>query len=163
MLDAEDPWGWYISEVEEANELQPGLEQVARHTIGRLWHLLRGDPAHAISSRLLTDNLYWSPELNEHAGKLTHDRCVVFLPLALSRTQDDKGRLAWTLFGGSEQGPGKAFWKSFLAAPDTPGPADVGMTFFCHLLRTVYHEAGETIEDLRRVGWRARRRSASNT
>ena len=39
------------------------------------------------------------------------------LPLALSRTQDDKGRVRWTLFGNSEQGPGKAFWKSFFTAP----------------------------------------------
>ncbi len=154
MLDAEDPWGWYVSEVEEANELQPGLEQVARQVVGRLWHLLRGDPAHAVSRRLLTDNLYWSPELQDWAGKLNHDRCVVFVPLALSRTQDDKGRVAWTLFGCSEQGPAKAFWKSFSAAPDTPAPADEGVLFFCHLLRTVYSEAVETIADLHRVGLR---------
>ena len=54
LFDPEDPWGWYISEYEEANELRPGLAQVARQVVGRIRHLLRGEHAHAISRRLLT-------------------------------------------------------------------------------------------------------------
>src|SRR5438128_137043 len=49
LLDPEDPWGWYVTEYEEANELRPGLEQVAHQLVGRFWHLLRGDANHAIS------------------------------------------------------------------------------------------------------------------
>ena len=42
---------------------------------------------------------------------------MLLLPLALSRTQDDKGRVRWTLFGGSEQGPAAAFWRGLLPRP----------------------------------------------
>src|SRR5882757_8744156 len=28
LFDAEDPWGWHVTEYEEHNELQPGLAQV---------------------------------------------------------------------------------------------------------------------------------------
>jgi hypothetical protein len=62
-----------------------------------------------------------------------NDRCVLLLPLALSRTQDDKGRVRWTLFGNSEQGPGKAFWRSFFTAPGVEAPPEFGIDFFCRL------------------------------
>jgi hypothetical protein len=48
-------------------------------------------------------------QLARRAGKLDHDRCAVLLPLAVSHTQDDKGRMGWTLFGSSEHGPARAF------------------------------------------------------
>ena len=147
-----DPFGWYVSEYEEANEIQPGLEQVARQLVGRIWHLLRGDSGHAISKRLLENNLYWPKELGQRAGSLSHDQGVVLLPLALSRTQDDKGRVRWTVFGASEQGPAKAFWKSFEAA--SRAAADQGPHFLCRLLRTVYKEPVETAADLRKAGLR---------
>ena len=31
--------------------------------------------------------------------------------------KDDKGRLRWTLFGSSEQGPARPFWRGFFTAP----------------------------------------------
>jgi hypothetical protein len=154
LFDPEDPWGWHVTEYEEHNELQPGLLQVARQVVGRVHHLLHGDHANAPPKRALTDNLAWPAELAEQCGKLAHDRSVVLLPLALARTQDDKGRVRWTLFGGSEQGPAKAFWKSFLSAPGTPGPANQGPDFLCHLLRTVFHEAVDSVADLRQAGFR---------
>jgi hypothetical protein len=154
LFDPEDPWGWHVTEYEEGNELLPGLEQVAKQLVGRLWRLFHGDPAHAVSRRLLDDNLYWPKELDDRRTKLPHERCVVLAPLALSRTQDDKGRVRWTLFGNSEQGPGKAFWKSFFAAPETPGPDEDGPKFVAQLLRTVYHETVETPEELHRIGFR---------
>ena len=153
LFDPADPWGWYISEYEEANELRPGFEQIARQLVSRVCHTLRGEPAHSISRRLLDDNFYWSKELTEQAGKLKHERCVVLMPLALSRSQDDKGRIRWTLYGCSEQGPGKAFWKSFVTAPDTPGSADQGPNFITNLLRTVYGEKLDKPDDLHRVGF----------
>src|SRR6202040_3360626 len=106
-------------------------------------------------------NLYWSKELEDHAGKLPHERCVVMLPLAFSRTQDDKGRLRWTLFGGSEQGPGKAFWKGFFTAPGREVPEDQGPGFIRRLLSTVYHEPAEKLVDLRQVGFRILDQGAS--
>jgi hypothetical protein len=102
----------------------------------------------------LEGNIYWPEELSKRAGSLAHDHGVVLLPLALSRTQDDKGRVRWTLFGTSEQGPGKAFWKSFHTAPHAPAPDDQGPNFLCHLLRTVCREAVETADDLRAAGFR---------
>lgn len=153
LFNDADPWGWYVSEYEEVNELQPGLEQIARQVVGRLRHTLRGDTAHGLSRRLLDNNVYWSKELTDHPGKLTHDRCVVLMPLALARTQDDKGRVHWSLFGNSEQGPGKAFWKSFTTTPNTPGPDDQGPKFIAKLLHTVYNETLSTPDDLHRVGF----------
>lgn len=154
LFDAEDPWGWHVSEYEEHNELQPGLAQVACQVVHKIRHLLHGDHTHGPPSRMLADNLAWPPELARQAGKLDHDRCVVLLPLALSRTQDDKGRVRWTLLGGSEQGPGKAFWKSFHSGPGTPGPEHQGPDFLCHLLRTVYQEQVDTVADLKKIGFR---------
>ena len=107
-----DPTGWRVSEYEEARELQPGLEQVARQVLKHVGHLLDGDPRTEIPKLDLRDNPYWPRQLAD-AGYLPHERLVVLLPLALSRTQDDKGRLRWTLFGCSEQGPAKPFWRSF--------------------------------------------------
>src|SRR5262249_682593 len=80
-----------------------------------------------------------------------HERYVVLLPLALSQTQDDKGRVRWTLFGASEQGPAKAFWRSFFNAPRRELSASVGRSFIQNLLRTVY---GEPSDDLISAGFR---------
>jgi len=154
LFDAEDPWGWHVTEYEEHHELQPGLAQVACQVVSKIGHLLHGDHLHGLPSRILTDNLAWPAELTKQSDRLEHDRCVVLLPLALSRTQDDKGRVRWTLLGGSEQGPGKAFWKSFQVEPGTPGPSAQGPDFLCHLLRTVFHEAVETVLDLKKIGFR---------
>ncbi len=151
LFDVADPLGWYVSEYEEANEIVPGLEQVAGQLVNRVWHLLRGETSHAIPKRLLENNVYWPDELARRAGTLSHERGLTLAPLALSRTQDDKGRVRWTLFGVSEQGPAKGFWKSF-QAPQVP--ADQGPAFICGLLRTVYGETVGAAEDLLKVGFR---------
>ncbi len=113
----DDPHGWQVTEYEEALELRPGLEQVGRRLVEALTGLAHGRPGHGIAPKKLMDNPYWPLRLAEKAGSLPHERFVVLAPLALSRTQDDKGRVRWTLFGGSEQGPERAFWKSFFIAP----------------------------------------------
>jgi len=63
------------------------------------------------------NNPYWPPELASHAGSLLHERYITLLPLMLSRTQDDKGRVIWTFFGNSIHEPEHAFWKSFFTSP----------------------------------------------
>ena len=103
-----------ISEYEQADELQPGLERVAQHLLAELGNLVAGRPTE-LSRTLLTDNPAWPAELSEaaRAGRLATAPLVILFPLALSRTQDDKGNVPWTLFGGSHEGASRPFWRSF--------------------------------------------------
>jgi hypothetical protein len=146
-----DPHGWAVTEYEEAFELRPGLETLAKRAVGALSHLGQGQTAHGIARAKLDDNLYWPPTLAKAVGKLPHEHYVVLLPLALSRTQDDKGRIRWTLFGGSEQGPARGFWQGFFSAPGRAAPEATALVFFQELLRTVY---GEDHDDLHAAGFR---------
>src|SRR5438876_327129 len=149
-----DPWGWNVTEYEEHVELQPGLQKIARQVLYSISRLGQGLHAQGIARNKLHDNRYWPPELAAHAGRLPHERYVVLLPLALTRTQDDKGRVRWTLFGGSEQGPARAFWRGFFTGPNREAPAEEGLAFFRELLHTVYEEPLDKLADLRRAGFR---------
>ena len=157
IFPLEDPYGWNISEAEEEWELRPGLSQFAEHILSALIKLGRGEPAYAIGGHggcNLKENPYWPRELAEHAGRIPQERFVVLLPLALSRTQDDLGRIRWTLFGGSEQGPERAFWKSYAFGRDAESaPADVA-DFFLRLLAEVYEERAASPRDLLALGFR---------
>jgi hypothetical protein len=153
LLSPDDPFGWQVLEFDEALELQPGLYHIARQLLTRLKRLQSGNPDTGLPRHISRDNPFWPPEL-AGAKILQSDRCVLLLPLALSRTQDDKGRVRWTLFGNSEQGPGKAFWKSFFTAPGVEAPPEVGIGFFCRLLRAVYGENVADADGLRRAGLR---------
>ncbi len=153
-LDADDPYGWPISEYEEHLELRPGLAHIARQVIGALAKLGQGKRAHGIARGKLRDNPYWPATLGERAGDLPHERYVTLAPLALSRTQDDKGRVRWTLFGGSEQGPARGFWRGFFTAPGYPVPEEQGLGFFRHLLHAAYGEPEKRLADLHRAGFR---------
>ena len=62
----------------------------------------------------------------------------MLVPLALSRTQDDKGRVRWTLFGGSEQGPAGRSGGASSPRPSKQVPAGVGEAFLRRLLHAVY-------------------------
>src|SRR5437763_5490830 len=153
LFPPDDPFGWHVGEFEEALEVQTGLVQVGRQVLGKLGRPLDGDPHTALPALDPASNPFWPPELA--AGpKLPHERCVTLLPLALSRTQDDKGRVRWTLFGNSEQGPARAFWKSFYTAPDREAPEALALGFLRRLLATVYGEPDEKLTDLRRAGFR---------
>src|SRR5204863_5299156 len=121
--------------------------------IGKLSRLLDGNPDTGLPRIAPDENPYWPKELAAEP-KLPHERCIAILPIALSRTQDDKGRIRWTLFGASEQGPGKAFWQSFYNAPGKERSADAGIAFFCHLLNVAYGENIQGAAALRRVGFR---------
>ena len=153
LFSPDDPFGWKVHEFDEALELQPGLFQIARQLLTRLKRLQDGNPETGLPRHICRDNPFWPPEL-ARATRLQGDRCVLLLPLALSRTQDDKGRVRWTLFGNSEQGPGKAFWKGFFTAPGVEAPPEFGVGFFCRLLQAVYGENVADADGLRRVGFR---------
>src|SRR5206468_10067519 len=134
--------------------LQPGLHDIARHVLEHLIPLCRGEEEHGISPYKLRDNPYWPRELARHSACLDHERFVLLLPLALSLTQDDKANVRWTLFGNSEQGPGRAFWRGFYTAPNMEVSAEAGLGFFRELLASAYGESHERLADLLRAGFR---------
>jgi hypothetical protein len=76
------------------------------------------------------------------------------MPLALSRTQDALGRIRWTLFGASEHGPARAFWRSFFAAGGRERPAEEALAFLRRLLALAYGETAGTLANLRHAGLR---------
>jgi hypothetical protein len=149
-----DPWGWHITEYDEFTRLRPGLEIIGRQVVHSLVHLGNGQAAHGIAANKLADNPYWPDALAEHAGRLKHERYLVFLPLSLSRTLDDKGRLRWTLFGGSEQGPARAFWRSFFTAPRRELPAHEALDILGRLIGHAYDLPPEKLSDLHAAGFR---------
>ncbi len=149
-----DNWGWHISEYEWGHRLHLGLRYVARRGLAELARLGRGEPLRHTSQGKLHDNPYWPKELAAHAGRLTHERYVLIWSLALSRTQNDKGRVLWTLFGSSEQGPARAFWKGFYTAPGEELPRPAVQAFFRRLLGSAYGVAPQEAEDPARAGLR---------
>ena len=153
LFSPDDPWGWHITEYEQAFEIEPGWRHLARNLLTPLRHLGRGEPAHGIAKNKLEGNPCWPREL-QLSGSQDHERYVVLLPFALSRTQDDKGRVRWTVLGGSEQGPARAFWRGFYSSPTQEMPADWAMQFFRRLLAAAYGESLDDLADLHRAGLR---------
>jgi hypothetical protein len=100
-----------IDEYEQAHDVEPGLDRIAEHLLFELGALSRGQPC-ALSHTLLDGNPAWPAELATAArtGNLQHDPLILVCPLALSRTQDDKGNDRWTLFGASHDPSGAPFW-----------------------------------------------------
>ncbi len=152
--DPGNPYAWLVSEREQTSELRPGMEIVAQQVLSALQRLDRNQSTEGVSKTMVQGNQYWPEELAALPGARRHERFVTFLPLALSRTQDDKGRVRWTFFGGSDQGPDRAFWKSFYEAPGRERPREYAVDFIRRLLRTVYDESPERLTDLRRAGFR---------
>ena len=105
-----------ITEEEMAHEVEAGIERIGGHVVHELARLLSGS-SHALSRTLLTDNPAWPADLQEACarGALKDDPLVLFLSVALSRTQDDLGNVRWTLFGASHDGAAAPFWASFPA------------------------------------------------
>ena len=144
MLFSDDyPLAWNISELEEENELRPGLHHVGKQIMHHIVNFGKGLTEHHIPGNRgqnLLNNPYWTKELADHAGKLDHERFVVFLPLMLSRTQDDKGRVSWTFFGGSIHGPEHAFWKSFYKGTGLEKSETESLSFIKSILEGAYGE-----------------------
>ena len=133
IFDDNDPFGWHITEMEEEYEIRPGIIHTGQQIMNSLVKLGKGQKEHHIHGHHghnLKDNPYWPPELSSHAGSLIHERYVTLLPMMLSRTQDDKGRVTWTFFGNSIDDPEKVFWKSFYNSPDEALPAESAKSFF---------------------------------
>ncbi len=146
----DDPAGWHINEFEQHFQLAPGWDQIGRQLITALAHLGRGEPAHGIAKAKLKDNSYWPEGTLAPAA----ERYVFLSPLAISQTQDDKGRVRWTLFGASEQGPAKAFWRGFFTAAKQPWPVAQAHDFIRRLLVAAYGEDPARLGDLAQAGFR---------
>ena len=157
ILSEKDPFGWNISEMEEEYELKPGIEHIGHQIMSNIVKLGKGLPEHFIhghGGENLLNNPYWPPELAAHAGSLVHERYVTLLPLMLSRTQDDKGRVIWTFFGNSIHEPEQAFWKSFFTAPGIEVTETESISFFSKLLSEAYGERLSDNESLFNAGFR---------
>jgi hypothetical protein len=157
LFSETDPFGWTISEIEEEYELKPGCEQIGKIVMSHLLKLAKGETEHHITGhgRLnVKNNPYWPEELADQAGKLIHERFVSFLPFMLSRTQDDKGRVRWTYFGGSIEGPEMTFWNSFFTAPGQEVSESKFTEFISALLVNVFNIETFTPEKLIQAGFR---------
>jgi hypothetical protein len=149
-----DPFAWTVNEREQAFELGPGLQLIAGQVLSALQRLDHDQPAQGITRAKLEENAYWPKELAELSGAIPHERYVTLLPLALSKAQDDKGRVRWMFYGSSEQGPDRAFWKSFYYAPGRERRPEYAVDFVRRLLHSAYGEKLEQLTDLRRAGFR---------
>jgi hypothetical protein len=136
LFSDDDPFGWHITEIEEEYEFRPGIEHAGHQIMNNLIKLGKGLTEHYIhghGGENLKDNPYWPSELASKAGTLFHERYVTLLPLMLSRTQDDKGRIIWSLFGNSIHDPETAFWKNFYSSPGVEIAADESVSFFTRI------------------------------
>jgi hypothetical protein len=148
----DDPWGWTVSAAEREREIDPGLAGIAKQLSEAVVALATGQGAHKIGRYHLEDNPYWPKALAERSASLDHERYLFLSPLALSKTQDDKGRVRWTLFGASHLGPALGFWNSFFTAPGAERAESESLGAMRRLLQRVYGEAGAG--DLRAAGFR---------
>jgi hypothetical protein len=157
LFAADDPYGWHVTEFEEERDLRPGLIYLAERFVDALRRLGEGKPVPHIQGHEgenLENNPCWPENLAAAAGQLKHERYITLLPLALSRTQDYLGRVRWTLFGSSEQGPERAFWQSFRTAPGLERPINDALTFAYALMSRAYGVRVNAPSDLHAAGWR---------
>jgi hypothetical protein len=149
-----DPWGWTLGAREIGQELNSGLAIIARQVIESVTALATGHGVHRIGHDHLADNPFWPKALAECAATRPRERYLFLSPLALSKTQDDKGRVRWTLFGGSDEGPAKGFWKSFFTAPAAEIERETALAALRDILRIAYGEDPARLGDLRAAGFR---------
>ena len=157
VFAADDPYGWRVQEVDEVHQLRPGMQNVANQVMAHLNRFLL-DPSTVYvagpGGRNLKDNPYWSDELASRAPELARRRHLLLLALALSKTQNDRGRRPWTLFGASEQGPERAFWNSFYTAPGDELPVRRCRAIICEMLAGAFDVQATDSEELYRAGFR---------
>jgi hypothetical protein len=157
LFAEDDPYGWRVPEIEEEYELRPGLAQIAKQVLGYLVKFGQGSQDYRVvgrNRRMLDGNPYWSPELDARQGSFERERYVMLMPAAFGKSQDYLGRVRWTLFGNSEQGPQRAFWQSFYTAPKKEIPLSESLAFVSGLLSEVYGETARSVEDLLQLGFR---------
>jgi hypothetical protein len=153
-FSSDDPFGWRVTAAEQQKELTPGFESIGRQLVDSVVALATGRSAHRIGARHLDGNPYWPSSLSRVSATLPHERYVHLAPVALSKTQDDKGRVRWSLFGGSHTGPAMGFWKSFRTAPSADRVEKDCVQAIRQLLRQVFNETATSFGDLLMAGFR---------
>ncbi len=151
-LSETNPHRWQVTAREESQFLKPGLENIGAQLINDLVAVAAAKSANHIGAAHLQDNPYWPAALAKGARGLQHERFAILSPLALSRTQDDKGRSRWTLFGGSDDGPSRGFWQSFYAGPDEEIPAARGRAMLGQLLGEIFDLPHAARKNLKAAG-----------
>ncbi|MCX6258298.1 MAG: M28 family peptidase [Bacteroidia bacterium] len=149
--------GWNITEMEEELELKPGIENIGTQVMQHLIKLGKGLPEYHIGghgNQNLTNNPYWPDDLAKNAGKLKNEQYIVFLPMMLSRTQDDKGRVRWTFFGNSIDDPEQVFWKCFMAEASEEIRERNFITFISQILEETHHVKVSDRSQLSGIGFR---------
>ncbi|MGD0582749.1 MAG: M28 family peptidase [Bacteroidales bacterium] len=157
VFSEDDLYGLKISEMEEEYELRPGIAHIGHQIMSNIVKLGLGQTEHHIhghGGKNLIDNPYWPDELKSQAGKLPHEKFVTLLPMMLSRTQDDKGRVTWTFFGNSIHDPEYDFWRGFYRSPSEELPAESISEFFMKLLTGAYGEDFSNGRSLSESGFR---------
>lgn len=157
LHDPADNFGINISELDEETVLKPGLSHIIKQVMHKIVKFGSGHTEYHITGhhkQNLKDNPYWPEELSEKAAGLKHERFVSILPFALSKTQDDKGRVPWTLFGNSEINPGIVFWKSFFKSSAEELPESAFTDFAGRLLNDVYSVKPNDRDQLLKAGLR---------
>jgi hypothetical protein len=157
VFDTNDAFGWKISEFEEEYQLKPGIEVTGKQILEQIVQIGSGKfPPHLAGHKQinLINNIFWPNEMTLHSGWRQNERYVSLLPLALSKTNDDKGRVRWTFFGASEQGPEKAFWKSFYEAPGKELPVSVFIALMQWICNNAYGIPVENQDQLKNLGFR---------
>ena len=145
---------WLVTSREEMHYLRPGLSSIGAQIINDLVAVAHGHAGHHIGAAHLEGNPYWPKNLADAAGSLTHERYLLLAPLALSLTQDDKGRVRWTLFGGSQNGPSSGFWRSFYAADGNELAPSRGRAMLAGLLAAAFGAEGTPAKILKATGLR---------
>ncbi|HEX5281070.1 MAG TPA: M28 family peptidase, partial [Micropepsaceae bacterium] len=150
----DDLWGWQITSRELERELLPGLPVIGRQIVEHIMALARAGGTHHTGYYHFKANPYWPEMLHGHVPLGEH---YVFLsPLALSKTQDDKGRVRWTFFGASSDGPARGFWRSFFRAPQTEIPQAEALDSIRNIVGAVFGHSPDELRDLRALGFRIR-------
>jgi hypothetical protein len=157
LFTDDDLYGIHITEMEEEYELVPGIGHVGQQIMNSIIKLGRGEEAvfiHGHNGENLRGNPYWPEELSSEVGRLYHEKFVILLPMMLSRTQDDKGRIIWTFFGNSINDPEVAFWKNFYISPFKETGTDEAVSFFTCLISQAYKEHISEGRSLYEAGFR---------
>ncbi|MDE2477232.1 MAG: hypothetical protein KGO48_19410, partial [Alphaproteobacteria bacterium] len=150
----DDPWGWPITVKEQQRELVPGLPLIGRQIVEHMMALAAVSGSQHTGYYYFKSNPYWPGMLHGHAP--AGERHVFLSPIALSKTQDDKGRVRWTFFGASSDGPAKAFWRSFFRAPDTEIAEAEALCSIRSIVGSVFDHTPDQLRDLKALGFRIR-------
>src|ERR1700722_11716385 len=82
LFEPDDPWGWHVTEYQEALELKPGLANIAAAVLSGLSRLGAGQATHGFARAKLVNNPCWPDNLEAAAGSLPHERYIILMPLA---------------------------------------------------------------------------------